>query len=228
MFSLLGIIFDAIVVVVFISTIMFYIKRGFMASLLNLLGTIGSIVIGVLLSGFLSPIIFETFFEQALLESVQTNVQNFGTSSIDEILQGVIGVFPQAFVDNVANTISGTVNSQAGNMAQGIVDNVAQSIFLPIINIVIFVIVFIICKIVASILEKTFGSTFNRIPIVGGLNRLLGGALGVVGGIINAVLVLFLFWFVISITGGNLPTFSHADLSASFFYKLFMQLNPLS
>ncbi len=226
MVTLLGIILDAIVAVVFISTVFMYIKRGFVASLLNLMGTLASLLIGVIVSNILAPVIFDNFIKDSLTESVQENINTYGSASIEDTLAGLLDVFPQAFVNNVTGAVSGVVESNAAGAAQGFVENVAQPFFIPVISVIIFIIVFIICKIIATILEKTLGKAVNRLPIVGGLNKALGGVLGIAGGAINAVLVLFLFWFALAITGGNLPAFSNADLNGSFFYRLFLEYNP--
>ncbi len=226
MYTLLGLIVDAIIVVVFVATIFAYIKRGFVASLLNIMGTIASLLLGIIVSNLLSPIIFEKFFKPAILENTENAIQNYGSASVEDVMSGVLGVFPDAFVNNVTGAFSGAINSQAAGAAEGFVDGVAAPMFVPVISIVIFLIVFIVCKLIAILLEKTFGKTVNRIPIVGGLNKGLGGALGVLGGIVNCVLVIFLFWFALAITGGNLPSFSNADLNGSFFYRLFLEYNP--
>ncbi len=226
MFTLLGLIVDAIIVVVFVATIFAYIKRGFVSSLLGIMGTVASLLIGIITSNILSPIIFDKFFRPAIVENTQNAIQSYGSASVEDILSDVLGVFPDAFVSNVTGSVSGIINSQAAGAVEGYVDSVAAPMFVPVISVVVFLIVFIVCKLICVLLEKTLGKTVNRIPIVGGLNQGLGAVLGIFGGVVNAVLVIFLFWFALAITGGNLPSFSNADLHGSFFYRLFLEFNP--
>ncbi len=224
--SLFGIFVDVLLVIVFVATLFHYINKGFVASFVNLVSMLGSFIISFIISNALSDVVFNTFFRQGLVDSTQENINNYGTYTADNFLQGIMSVFPQTFQASVQNSISTIINSNAANAATGIVDSVVAPILTSFISLVIFIVFFIICLILFKFIGGPIGKTINKLPIVGGINKLLGGVMGIFGGIINMLLVLLLFWFLLAITNSTLAAFSAQDLTSSFFFRLFTQYNP--
>ena len=68
----------------------------------------------------------------------------------------------------------------------------------------------------------------NRVPLVGSGNRGLGAVIGLVAGLINALMVLCIIWAVVVITGGSLPGLNDQALAGSRLYTFFSAYNPFS
>ncbi len=226
MVSLFGIFVDILLVIVFVATVFHYINKGFVTSFINLVSTLGSFIISFIISNALSPVVFNTFFRQGMLDSTQESLNSYGTYTTDNFLDGILSVFPQTFQSSVQSSIATIINENAAGAANNIVDSVVAPIFTSFINIVIFIVFFIICMVLFKFIGGPIGKAVNRLPIVGGVNKLLGGVMGIFGGIINMLLVMLLFWFLLAITQSSLAAFSATDLSQSFFFRIFITYNP--
>ena len=66
----------------------------------------------------------------------------------------------------------------------------------------------------------------NAIPLLGGANRMLGLALGLVTGALDCWLLALALWFVASITTGQLDWLNAATLQRSIGYSFFSAFNP--
>ncbi len=67
----------------------------------------------------------------------------------------------------------------------------ARTIAIKLVSSVVFVILFILIRLVLMLLAKLLSGIIDKIPVVSGINKLLGGILGIAGGlIISAVLVV--------------------------------------
>ena len=112
-------------------------------------------------------------------------------------------------------------------MALAIVENVVAPLVMPLIGVVVFFAVFVLGRVVISLLAAIF-SNVNRVPLVGGVNRGLGAVIGLVAGLINALMVLCIIWAVVVITGGSLPGLNDQALAGSRLYTFFSAYNPFS
>ena len=66
----------------------------------------------------------------------------------------------------------------------------------------------------------------NAIPLIGGLNRILGFAFGFVSGLLNCWIWSILLWVAANLTGGKLEFLTTATLNRSVIYGLLANLNP--
>ncbi len=225
MYSLIGIFIDALVLVVIVATIFSYIKRGFVSSLVNIVGNLGSLLLALFLSTRLAPVIFDAFLKDMLVENTTEAITSGGAAAADGLLSGFLSIFPDAFTNSLMQTYSTAISTNAGQSAELIVNDVMAPVVTPIVSLVLFLIIFIVLKIIFFLIEKSMRG-INRIPLVGGANRALGAVLGIVGGLINSVLVLCLFWALLAISGGNLPEFTQADMAKSIAFGIFTEFNP--
>ena len=66
----------------------------------------------------------------------------------------------------------------------------------------------------------------NGVPLVGGVNRLLGLALGLCTGALDCWLLALVLWFLVSVTAGGLDWLNTAVLQRSVGYSFFGAFNP--
>ena len=89
----------------------------------------------------------------------------------------------------------------------------------------VFFVAFALCRLVVSFVVAVL-TNFNRIPLVGGVNRMLGFAMGILAGTVDLYLVLCAVWAIIVITGGSISFLNDTALSGSVAYGIFGRLNP--
>ena len=117
------------------------------------------------------------------------------------------------------------LNSQAPDLAQQVVEQIISPLVVPLITVVLFFATFLLCRVVIAFLVAVL-TNLNKVPLLGGVNRTLGVVVGLVGGVLNALLLLCLIWAVIVITSNNLPVVNDSALSGSYFYSFFSAYNP--
>ena len=103
--------------------------------------------------------------------------------------------------------------------------NALEPLFLPVIQAVVFLSVWIVVRVLCRMLGRVLRG-INAIPLIGGLNRILGFAFGFVSGLLNCWFWSILLWVAANLTGGKLEFLTTATLNRSVIYGLLANLNP--
>lgn len=126
-----------------------------------------------------------------------------------------VGLY-ESFADSVRDLLS----QQAGNVVVDAATTLAHAIAEVVANVVIFIVAFLLILLVWFLLSRLLNLA-ARLPLIRGLNRLLGGVIGLAQG----TLLLFFAAWVLKLCGGVIP----ADVvAASTVLKFFMTTNPIS
>ena len=220
-----ALILDVVLAVVVILTVVHYMRRGFLAGLLDLVGNLAALILAWLVSGKVSPTVFENFFKSGLIDQLTDTIQQQGGASLMAVLQNLEGIMPAQMMQSLTESLQHIVTSGTPDIARQVVENIVAPLVVPLITVVVFFATFALCKLVLSLLV-TILTNVNRIPLVGGVNKSLGVLVGLVAGVINVLLILCLVWAVVVITGGGLPFFNEQALSGSYLYTFFSAYNP--
>ena len=211
-----AIIIDVALIAVIVVSVFHYARKGFVAGLMDLVGNLASLALAWVVSGKLSPTVFENFFKSGLIEQTARTIQQQGGVNLSVILDGLSGILPQKFIDDI---------TASADIAQQVVEKIIAPLVVPLITVVVFFATFVLCRVVIAFLVTVL-TNINKIPLLGGVNRILGVCIGVVAGFINVLLILCLLWAVVVITNGNLPFVNDSSLSGSCFYSFFSAYNP--
>ena len=153
-----------LITVLFLILIAFSFFSGYSRGLIKMIVSFGSIIISVVVTRMLTPIAAST------LKNV-TNIESTLTSKIYEAMIKT-NLYDSINIPWVKNAID------TGNLEGSLKDNLCTGIANAIINlmcgIAVFIAVLIIVRIIIKILDVV-----NYVPIVGKLNKILGGVLGV-------------------------------------------------
>jgi uncharacterized membrane protein required for colicin V production len=84
----------------------------------------------------------------------------------------------------------------------------------------VFVVVFVIVSIVANMLSKAIQMAVDKIPIVGNLNQILGGLLGLLEGGVMAYAAVTICALIIAVTGESLEWMNSAVIDKTFLVSL--------
>lgn len=107
------------------------------------------------------------------------------------------------------------------NFAQTITDDIVKPIVLVPARALIFTVIFVIILIILTLLSKLLKG-INKIPIIGGVNKLLGAAAGVVQGLIVVFLICIFTQLIISLTGNDLMVINTMTIDeTSIFRKIY-------
>ena len=108
-----AIIIDVALIAVIVVSVFHYARKGFVAGLMDLVGNLASLALAWVVSGKLSPTVFENFFKSGLIEQTARTIQQQGGVNLSVILDGLSGILPQKFIDDITASAAG-MNDQAG------------------------------------------------------------------------------------------------------------------
>ena len=131
------------------------------------------------------------------------------------------GIYDKYVASHVTDVVADTLEKTGGDLAQAI----HALLFLPVIQAVVFLSVWIVVRVLCRMLGRVLRG-INAIPLIGGLNRILGFAFGFVSGLLNCWIWSILLWVAANLTGGKLEFLTTATLNRSVIYGLLANLNP--
>ncbi|MEG2053412.1 MAG: CvpA family protein [Oscillospiraceae bacterium] len=224
-----GIIIDLLLIGVLLIFAFIYAKKGFVAGIVEFIGSFCSVIGAFLLSQKLSTTLFESFFEKSITDKMALTIQNNqGVMTVEEIINKITGLLPKNIVDAfLGGKELAVFDFSAPDLAQQLVEQIVKPLLLPIISIVIFFAAFAIFKLVLTFITSAL-TNINKIPLVGGFNRFAGFFSGVLVGLLNVFILINVMWAVVMITADDLSFLNSAILQQSRFYTMFSRFIPFN
>ena len=220
-----AIVFDLVMLALLLVVAFAYARRGFAAGLVQFVGNLASLIGALVLSHQASPLLFEKFFQNGFVTSIQNTLTAEGTVNIQSTIEKYAGFLPESIKESLTASAAGLLDSGAPDMAVKLVDEVIAPLLTPIIAIVLFVVAFALCRLLVGLLVAVL-TNVNRIPVMGSVNRFFGFLMGLLAGVVDLYLVLCAVWAVIVITGGSIGFLNDQALAGSITYSLFGRFNP--
>ena len=183
-------IFDIIILIILVLTMVFGFRRGFVYSFIHTLGLIGSLVAAFIFAKPVQSLVSEkTMLDENLYNTIFENV----SSSLNSML-GPTDTLPLILTTNI--------NAAADGTAAVIAQNLTGFAMQVISFLVIFIVVKLICYIIISIFSKR-----NSDGFVG----FFDGLLGLIAGFIKGILIVFVFLALLA-PGMNLMSPASAEI----------------
>lgn len=220
-----AIVFDLVMLALLLVVAFAYARRGFAAGLVQFVGNLASLIGALVLSHQASPLLFEKFFQNGFVTSIQNTLTAEGTVNIQSTIEKYAGFLPQSIKESLTASAAGLLDSGAPDMAVKLVDEVIAPLLTPIIAIVLFFVAFALCRLLVGLLVAVL-TNVNRIPVMGSVNRFFGFLMGLLAGVVDLYLVLCAVWAIIVITGGSIGFLNDQALAGSITYSLFGRFNP--
>ena len=149
-----SLIWDLALIALILFVVIRSVGRGFVSSFIHLLGLAASCIVAALLSGRAAAWVYDGF----LAEKLQT--------AVSDALQQKLQTFVE-LLDRIDPT--NTIITSAGD--------VLRTVMVALLTMVAFLIIFLLAMVIVKALARLTRNV-NRVPVVGGVNRLLGGILG--------------------------------------------------
>lgn len=230
-------ILDLIIVAIIATYVFLSAKRGFARTVVELVGYFLAVYLAFTLGGVLAETIYDGIVEPAIVETVADNITVTADSGVDEAVNNVWESLP-GFVVNSAenfNITPDTLRSQivencandatATAFAQSAAESIAKPVIIPLIKTVIGLILFIVLMFVVKILAKIINNAF-KLPLIGGINRFLGGVIGFFKGSIISAIFVFVVLFIVSFTEEGFLFFTNESINQSVLFKFLAGFSP--
>ena len=229
MFKNPSFLFDIICTVVWLLLAVRYARKGFLASVVQLAGSLLSLTGARAFSGWAAGQVFQNFFAGSFRDQIAASIAAGGVVDLSGIAQRYAGFLPESFrasiVEACERSVSAVLSDNAVVLADVIVQKVLAPLLTPGISLVLFFVAFALLRMLVSLLVTVLGLV-NKLPVVGTVNRWLGWTAGGIASLLDIYLVLCVLWALIVITGGNLTMLNDTVMSSSLYYKVFNVFNP--
>ena len=221
--------FDILCIIVWFALAIHYAHKGFLATVVQLVGNLFSLIGAQQFSTRVAGRVFERFFAGGFRTQLAENLAAGGTLDLSAVAARYAGFLPESFRASIVaaceRSLEAALSDNALVLADLVVQRVLEPLLTPVISLVLFFIAFALLRMVVSLLVTVLGLV-NRLPVIGAVNHWLGWSAGAVAGLLDIYLVLCVVWAIIAVTGGNLTLLNDTVLGGSLFYKAFNLFNP--
>lgn len=158
-------------------------------------------------------------------------------SGIQEYVSLIGGMFP-AQLSEISKGISDgeismvrslvlTMINCSSSVKTAVIDNMLHPAFSLLVNTFVFAGIFILVTCVLRVVAGAL-KVVNKIPVVGGVNGLLGGCCGVVSGLISVCVICIVVRLIVYVSGGNTMLLNESAIGSTYVFKYFYNFEFLN
>ena len=150
-----ALIWDLALALLALVTVILGFRRGLLASLVSLLGTAAAVVAAAILSPRAAASVYDAFLAERLEQSISESMAERLTAFAELLYRLGVGEGVTDAAENAVRTVS-----------------------VALVGVVCFLVIFLLVMLLVRLLLRLTRGV-NRVPVLGGVNRLFGGVLGV-------------------------------------------------
>ncbi len=232
----MSIILDLAVLAIIILAVFIGYKRGFIRTVINLVGYIVAAVLAYVVSLPISQFIFNTFLRKQSVELIQSAVEKqSGGQSVAQLIDTAFAAIPEK-VHTLAASYIGSTEAIKNNLisstpttaeiAENVVNKVIEPISTMIIQTLAFIILFIVFCIAVKLITKAL-KVIDKIPLLGSANAALGAVVGIIQAIVFVLIFTAAVAMVINLTGNQMENLNNTVIEQSYVFKIIYEYNPI-
>lgn len=225
---------DIIVIAIFAVIVVSAYRKGFLRGVISVIGYIAAIFLAIVISEYMAKFIFDAFIRDNIIESINTQfASGIDQTNISLVVTGILASIPKFFansitthfggeqgiIDSIENAFGGNID----NVSTVITDEVLSPIITALVQTIVCVILFFIFITIVRLISGMFQG-FYAIPIIGPINSLLGGVLGIIQAIIILLIISSVCHMAISLSANGLEYFNTDIIEKTFIFKLIYNL----
>ena len=216
---------DLIVLAIIAAVALISARRGFVRVAIELVGFIAAIFITFTISTPLASLTYDKIIEPPIVSSVSKATGDSVTQITDDTWNALpefirkyseSAGFSKESINKSINENIGRGAESAAKASQGVVKPIVAKLLAVLYGIIIMVMLIFLVKILAKFLNGVFSFS-----IVGKLNRILGGIVGIPKGIIIAMLFCLVISLIVPLTNGGFLIFKTEAMEKSWFFSHF-------
>ncbi len=218
-------ILDLAVIAIIILMALISAKRGFVRVAVEVVGFIAAVMLSLTLSSALSELTYNKAIEPAIISSVEETAQNVTDTTAENTWNALpkfiknnaekFGVNKQEITNDISNNVGDSAVDIVRNVSQKTIKPMAVSILKTLYTVILMIVLLVVVKFLARIVNKLFSFS-----LIGKVNKLLGGVLGVVKGLIIAWIFCSAVYVIISFTENGIWIFNNENIEKTYIFKL--------
>lgn len=230
-------ILDLVVVLILFFSVLRMARRGFIRSIIMIVGSVVAFYVASFVAGFLAQQIYISWIRPSLISSIETQLAGYSSGNLAQTVSSIWNSMPGILQtgagnlgvtnDTVGSAITGYMQYGAQTAAPHVADTIARTVVVDIIRVILTMIIFFLLLMIVRKLAKIFNRVAN-LPVLGLINHFLGGVLGLVYGGIMVLLLASLVALVLLTTQNGIGPLTAQSVQASHIFYFFYQYAPLS
>ena len=194
---IIDIIFLLVIAVVAIISV----KKGFILSLFELIGTIASFAVARVLSDSFALPVFEKFVKPGAENLLSQNLGTVATTDYATQIEGAINSIPDSFATILSlmgiekdALIEKVASSEfaSGSLLDSLMESIVTPIGTAIVQFILFAVLVALITIVLRVVVKLLDKIIKKIPAIKQMNSALGGVVGALRGVLITVIISLL------------------------------------
>lgn len=226
-------ILDGIIVLIIAITVFLSAKKGFVRTLIEVVGLIAAIIVAFTFSTPVADSVYGKFVEPKIINTVEesfNNTANTATDTVDAVWTNLPKFltnsnFLNVSKENVYEQIKTNSSATAATMADTLSNSFVKPVVTKFISLLFSVISVVVLIFVTKFLAKYINKLFN-FSVVGKINKTLGGIIGLFKGVAVAIIFCLVISLIMSFTKNGFLIFTNDTVNSSYLFKFFMELFP--
>lgn len=214
---------DAIIILIILISAIVSFKKGFVKSLLELVGFTLAIVLSFSLSTPVSQFVYDMTVEPAIETTLISAANETNKNFYDAMPEFVKSLIDKSSLDLTTITEENAVTE---NAVKNIMETAVEPIVLNILRLASTVILFVLLLLVVKLFTKMFSALF-RGGILGSVNKFLGGVLGLAKGAIFASVFSLLVSLILSLSDKGFLFITAEAVEKSYFCRCIIDILPI-
>ena len=229
------VIYDALVIFVIVYNVICSYKQGFIQSVLSIINYFISFFIAGFFGKFLSGLIFDGLIKSGVEKNL-LNILNDSAASGDlfggiDKISDLIPSWFKFFSSNQKSISDASKNFILQNDFNAAAGAISNEFFRPyaimLISSILFFILFAVIRLVFKKIYK-LNNFVQNIPVVGGVNNLLGGFCGVIKAGIILFVVAIIAFIIILMTGNEMNLLNSEIINKTNLFFMFYKFIPFT
>ncbi|MBP5618115.1 MAG: CvpA family protein [Clostridia bacterium] len=224
----MSIFLDLIVIALVVLGIILGIKRGFVRTAIEGAGLVLILVVAMSFAQPVSEAVYEGSVRPAIENAVISGVGDDDTDDADNTVDKTFKALP-GVATNLLGTFgitAETVKKDLSDSAKQTVESIAKKVgdlaappLTGLIRVLFVVLLFVVGMILVRLLAGTANKIADHIPVVGTLNKWLGGVTGVLKGLAIAFVAANLLYLLLSLTSDGIFGVTAKDAEQTFLFS---------
>lgn len=228
---LMALIIDIAIILIIAFVIWRSAVRGFVRTVIEMVGYILAAVISISLSGTIAEAAYDNLLRPKVISAAQKTVDSTAQSaenyaneiwdSMPSFISKTVDIFgkKEEVVKDIGESVKGNGISAVENIADSAVRPIAINLIRTLSSVIIFLILLALVKFLARWINRLFS-----IPVVGSFNALLGGAVGAVKGFILIFITVFVIRVAVNAMLGSFWIFDQQLINDTFLFRFVYNL----
>ena len=230
----MAIVLDLILIALFVFVVFRSYRRGFVRTVVELAGYILVCVLAFACTGPMSNWVYDTFLEEPVTQSAASAIKGQVGDSAAEAAGNFWSQLP-SFVtqgaedfgiteDGLASALQNGLDSSAG-MAKAVSNYVARPILTGFTRVILILLIFLVGLLLVRLIARAINGVF-RLPVIGTINRTLGGVLGIAKGALLVLLLCWLLGAIAAVAGGDFGVAFRSSIERTWLFKWLYGFKP--